>query len=441
VKRIALACLAGCASPPPSWHVSDGFLRDPDGRAVILRGVNISGAQKSSPYLDDKQPADYAHVHDDWGMNAVRFIMTWSAIEPDQGSYDDAYLDAVAVRVGWANDAGLSVVLDMHEDIYGEGFGFDGAPTWTCDAAYYAAFVPQNPWYLNSVDPNVEACIDNFYMSKDIRSHFVAAWRHVAARLAKQPGVIGFDALNEPPWGSYPIFKFEHDRLTPLYTDVVAAVRAEAPHWIAFLEPGASRNTGIATGLTAFSFGNVMYAPHSYDANAEGGAGFDPTHRQAILDNVAALADEAHTLHAGLWIGEYGGSSSAPGIVDYMTAQYDAAGAAAAGTMYWADDKGGDYSLFDAAGNEKPVLVGVIVRPYPERVAGTPISYAFDASTTTFTLTYSPSRGETVLAIPPRVYPTGFTVDCDGCEYHADGNELVVDTPPAGNPATISIHP
>ena len=34
----------------------------------------------------------------------------------------------VAERLCWAHDAGLVAVLDMHEDIYGEGFGFDGAP-------------------------------------------------------------------------------------------------------------------------------------------------------------------------------------------------------------------------------------------------------------------------------------------------------------------------
>ena len=169
--------------------------------------------------------------------------------------------------------------------------------------------------------------------------------------------MIGFDVLNEPNWGSYPIFAFEKDKLAPLYDQVVVAVRAVAPRWVAFLEPAASRNGGIATSLPIAPYPDVMYAPHSYDTTAESGGGFDPSHRQMILDNVADLAREAGDLHAGLWIGEYGGVAANPGIVDYMTDQYDAAGAVAGSTMYWSYDKSDGYSLLDADGNEKPDLV------------------------------------------------------------------------------------
>ena len=393
---LALAVVAGCGDdlvPPAQVH--DGFLHDAEGRAWILRGVNLSGTQKAAPYLDDKTPADYARVRDAWGFDAIRFVTTWSAIEPMPGVYDEAYLDGVAERLGWARDAGLAVVIDMHEDIYGEGFGFDGAPRWTCDEARYAAFVPKDPWFLNATNPNVMACVDDLFTRDDLRAHFTAAWRHVAERFAAEPAVIGFDVLNEPNWGTYPIFTFERDRLAPFYDQVVAAVREVAPHWVAFVEPGASRNVGIATSLPVPAYADVMYAPHSYDASAESGGGFDPAHRQMILDNVADLAGEAGQLGAGLWIGEYGGTATAPGIVAYMTAQYDAAGAVAAGTMYWSYDKGdGGYSLVDAAGDEKPELVGALVRPYPERVAGTPSSYAFDPATSTFELVYHPESGD-----------------------------------------------
>jgi endoglycosylceramidase len=368
--------------------------------------------------------------------------MTWAAVEPQPGVYNDAYLDAVAERLGWADDAGLTVVLDMHQDIYGEGFGFDGAPRWTCDEARYAAFVPREPWFINATDPNVIACVDGFYESEDLRAHFVAAWRHVAERLADRPAVIGFDVLNEPSWGSYPTFEFERDRLGPFYDDVVLAVREAAPSWVAFLEPSASRNLGFATTLPAPTFADVMYAPHSYDPMAENGEGFDPARRQVILDNVADLAYEAEQLGAGLWIGEYGGNAANPGIVDYMTAQYDAAAAVAGSTMYWSYDKSSGYGLLDVDGNEKPALLGALVRPYPERVAGIPIAYGFDPATSTFTVSYTPDgaiTAPTVIVVPTRVYPSGYTVECDGCAYEQAANQLTITTPPHDSPATIVI--
>jgi endoglycosylceramidase len=444
MSRVWIALLlVGCSSDPggipQSWHVSGGFLRDAQGRAVILRGVNLSGAQKSAPYIDDKQPADWQRIRNDWGMNAVRFVMTWAAVEPDEGRYDDAYLDKVAERMRWAQSYGLVVVIDMHEDIFGEGFGFDGAPRWACDEARYAAFVPTTPWFANAVDRNVMACVDDFYTRADRQQHFVAAWRHVAERLAAEPAVIGFDVLNEPLWGSYSILTFEHDRLAPLYHRVVTSVRTAAPTWVAFLEPAASRNAGVGTSLGAFPFANVMYSPHSYDSAAEGGGGFDPSHRQQILDNVANLAAEAKMLHAGLWIGEYGGVASAPGIVEYMTAQYDAAGQVAGSTMYWSYDASNGYGLLNPDGSEKTVLLGTLVRPYPERVAGNPISYAFDAATATFQFEYEPTLAlPTEIVVPQRVYPNGYRVDCGDCVYEKRPGELVITKAGSG---VVVVHP
>ncbi|MCW5802347.1 MAG: cellulase family glycosylhydrolase [Deltaproteobacteria bacterium] len=432
------------APAEPRWHVRDGFLRAPDGRAAILRGVNLSGAHKYAPYLDDKQPADYARVRDAWGMNAVRFLMTWAAVEPEPGRYDDAYLDAVAERLGWAHAAGLAVVLDMHQDIFGEGFGFDGAPRWACDEARYAAFVPKEPWYLSATDPNVMACVDELYMLPERRNRFIAAWRHVAERLAGAPAVVGFDPLNEPNWGTYPLFQFETDILAPFYGDIVATVREVAPAWVAFAEPSASRNVGFLTQLRELPFDNVVYAPHSYDQAAESGAGFDPAQRQKLLDYARDVAGEAQVLGAALWIGEYGGMVDAPNIGPYMTAQYDAAGSVAAGAMYWAYDKGGGYSILDADGHEKPALMDVIVRPFPTLVAGDPIAYAFDAAASRFTFTYTPDAAvasPTEISVPARVYPDGYTVDCGGCEHAIAGETVVVTRPPAARPATVTLAP
>ncbi|MEB2313546.1 MAG: cellulase family glycosylhydrolase [Sorangiineae bacterium] len=454
--RLALLALpfallaAGCggssddaAPAKPAWSVTGGFVRAPDGRAALLRGANLADAHKDRPYLGFHEPKDYQALVDVWGMNTIRFLVIWAAIEPEKGKYDEGYLDRVAERVGWARDAGLHVVIDMHQDVYGEGFGSDGAPRWTCDEARYEAFEPREQWFFNYLDENVQACIDDFYASAELQDHYAEAWRRVAARLKDDPAVVGFDVMNEPHWGSATIGDFEAQRLQPFYEKIVRAVRRVAPGWLAFLEPSASRNLGFATGLQPFPFEGVVYSPHSYNSAAEQGNGFSSSARTALLNNVAHLADEARELGAALWIGEYGGTTGSDGITEYMNANYDAAGAVAAANAYWSYDRGdGGYGMLQADGTPKPVLLDVLVRPVPEYVAGDPISFEYDVTTRRFTFSWRPDAridAPTVLTVPARVYPNGYDVDCDGCETEADGAKLTVTTAPRGEPAVITL--
>src|SRR5215471_16181231 len=127
-RALFFATLCACKSssaPPdtPGWHVAGGFVRDPDGRAVVMHGANIAGADKNAPYWDKKTQTDWQRARDEWGFNAARLVLVWAAIEPQRGVYDDAFVEAVATRVEWAKQADLLVVIDMHQDIYGEGFG------------------------------------------------------------------------------------------------------------------------------------------------------------------------------------------------------------------------------------------------------------------------------------------------------------------------------
>jgi endoglycosylceramidase len=366
---VATIASSGCDSSgnalvnhPAYWNVSHGFLRDADGRAVIMRGANVGN--KAKPYFDFHQPADFQRMRDAWGMNAVRFLVLWAGLEPSSGQYDDAYIEGIAQRVEWARAANLLVVLDMHQDVYGEGFslgGGDGAPLWTCDAASYATFKPADQWFLNVLSPEVTGCFDHFWSSADLKAHYAEGWRRVAQRLSQYDNVVGFDPMNEPYWGSEPYSGFEENTLQPFYIQVTQAVRTVAPHFVAFIEPSASRNLGIATGLSTFPFADVVYSPHSYDSSAERGDGFTDSHRAPLLANIAALSDEAKALGAALWVGEYGGYGN--GIVNYMIADYDGIGAVAGSSMYWSYSKGGGYSMLDANGDEVEPRVATHRRP------------------------------------------------------------------------------
>ncbi|MDP2343468.1 MAG: cellulase family glycosylhydrolase [Deltaproteobacteria bacterium] len=440
------ACAPDGETPQPAssspYSVRDGFVRDAEGRAVILRGVNLSGMHKNAPYLDFHAPEDFRLVRDGLGMNSLRFLIEWSAVEPTRGAYDDAYLDAVRERMDWARDAGLLVVLDMHQDLFGEGFaGGNGAPPWACDAARYAAYEPSEMWFLGYLEENVVACFDGFWNDTDLQDHYAKAYRHVAERLSDHPAIIGFDVMNEPWLGSYSIDDFEPRALQPFYERVVPQVRAAAPHWLAFLEPMSLSNLGRATRLEPFPFDDVVYAPHSYDNSAEQGEGFDAAKRDGILTKLQTLKAEAHALGAALWIGEYGGVADHPGITPYMDAEYDAFASVFAGSTYWDFSRGDGYGISNADGSEKPALWDVLVRPSPERIAGTPGSWAYDETTGTFTLSWlAAGVAPSLVHVPARAYPAGFVVDVSGGSAVVDGADVAVSAE-AGSDVVVVVRP
>ena len=137
---LTLASVSACSdSSGPGGAtepVEDGtyFMRDDDGRVVILRGMNIMSQAKGDPErLPNLTEEDVERYADLWGFNAVRYLIFWDAIEPSPGEYDQAYLDKTEERLDWfaAND--IAVILDMHQDVYAQYFCCDGAPMWAIE--------------------------------------------------------------------------------------------------------------------------------------------------------------------------------------------------------------------------------------------------------------------------------------------------------------------
>ncbi|MCC6749868.1 MAG: cellulase family glycosylhydrolase [Deltaproteobacteria bacterium] len=445
VGLASFGCVADDGVPPTRLAVRDGFLRDADGRAVILRGVNLSGEHKRTSRFAWHRAEDFRRVRTDWGLNAVRLLVAWAAVEPERGRIDRDYLERLAERVRWAEEAGLLVVLDLHQDVWGEGFPEgNGAPRWTCPEENYARHKVPELWLLAYATPEVTGCFDGFWRDGALQERYAEAWAAVARRLAGSRAVVGFDVMNEPHWGSHPVWSFEAARLQPFYERVSARVQAEAPHWLPFLEPAASRNMGLPTGLRPIAGRPFVYAPHSYDATAEQGLGFSEERRQAVVDHVAALAADARALGAPLWLGEYGGVAGHPGIAAYLDAEYAAAGAVAAGTMVWHYGKDAGYGLLDETGREKPELLASLVRPYPSRVAGRPRRYGFEPGARRFEVVFDPdpeSAAPTELVVPPRVYRAGYRVLCDGCVHEVDGDTLRIGQAPTSRPARVVLEP
>lgn len=232
---------------------------------VLLRGFNLGGDCKvpfgrggtnfPTDFSDHRDvsfvgrpfPLDQAEDHlgriAGWGMNCLRLLTTWEAVEhKGPGQYDTAYLDYLAEVVRLAGKHGLHVFIDFHQDVWSRMTGGDGAPGWTLEAAGLdfttfhdagAAHVmqynydyarggrqedryPMMTWANNYRQP-ANAIMWTLFFAGDVfapqfridgrsaqdffQSHYIGAMREVARRVAGMKNVLGFDTLNEPGSG------------------------------------------------------------------------------------------------------------------------------------------------------------------------------------------------------------------------------------------------
>ena len=212
---LGLVLAAAVAGSEAAARPGDGFARvegnwivDGQGRALILRGVNVAGSAKSPPFLP-WQTRDDIFALRDLGFNCVRYLIVWEAVEPTPGQYDDAHLEQVAERLTWCREAGLKVILDMHQDLYSRKYGGDGAPEWACLDDGIPPQVPGGSWFLIYFTPAVMRAFDNFWVNAagpgdvGIQDRFIAMWQHVASYFRDDTNIVGYDILNEPWYGQY----------------------------------------------------------------------------------------------------------------------------------------------------------------------------------------------------------------------------------------------
>ncbi len=202
-----LAGLVAGAAAAPVVRVDGSRFVDPHGRELILHGLNIvdkSPTWTDYPWVDE---GTYAQLQQ-WGFNCVRLGFTWASLEPEPGRYRPESIEALRRRVEWAGRHGLYVILDLHQDLYGQRFS-DGAPDWATltDGQPHAA--DGKVWsdaYVTS--RAVQTAMDNFYANRPgpggvgLQDRYAAAWREVARHFAGNPTVVGYDLMNEPFAGS-----------------------------------------------------------------------------------------------------------------------------------------------------------------------------------------------------------------------------------------------
>lgn len=481
--------LLGCDAP------HQAFVRDDRGRALVLHGLNVSSSAKGPTWHsgapsapDDGLPwiteADAHRISRDWGFNVARYLIFWQHVEPQPGVYDDAYLDQVAERLRWLDDAGVHVILDMHQDVYGKrdtggrAIGFNGAPQWATITDGQPFHFDASSWAFNYFQAAVLRAFDHFWdhdrgAHPELQDRYAAMWRHVALRFRDTPNVLGYDLMNEPFPGSSFGFDvpgplpirlgdpakqalWEANQLADFYRRVLGAIRTvDEDGWI-FVEPSAiGANEGSPAHLPKLDDPRpgeprIAYFPHYYSLLMSISGSYDRAVDTSIADWAETRRAEAKRMGAPLLIGEWGAGAEFSNHLANLEDTVAMADEVTSGWTYWSHDLGG-WGIVDGQNREVKAHADILVRAYPQRVAGTILAYAYDAKSRTFAMVWGDEpgvAGPTEIYVPARrFFPNGFDVELHdppgtwSTSWDAAREVLSVTTDPATAAHVIRIVP
>ena len=399
---------------------------DASGRTLQLRGFNVDK-------YDETTEADIRSIAAH-GFNLIRLDITWARLEPQPGRYDGAEMAKLQRLMDWADAAGLLVLVDFHQDVYGPAFGGgqDGIPAWaTRDDGLPFTPIPGN-WFDEYFEPSVEAAFTHLYDDADLRRAQTDFYIHVVSALEHHPSLLGYDLFNEPSGAvagdpTVPAnqiaasAKLEQGQLAAMYRRLIAAIRTvDTRSWL-FVEPTVLVGEGVPTQLPGFKDprrgpARLGYAPHFYDTDVENGADWDPSDGfiQAYTAAITAYP-AAHRLP--VVVGEWGPpDSDTPGNTELVQAQVTAMEGFATGWTMWYWGKGtGGYTPLDADGAPHPGDAPVFA-PYAAAVAGLPVRESFDPATGGYTLTFTADGRDyaTRIVLSGTAYPRGARISVSG---------------------------
>lgn len=430
-----VASAAAARTSLPLGHAGR-WITDPGGRVVIMHGTNM--VYKVPPYYPGAAgfgAGDAAFLRS-IGFNVVRVGVIFQALEPLPGVFDQAYLNHIARTAHILARHGIVSILDFHQDQYNQKFQGEGFPSW----AVQDGGLP-NPKlgfpHNYEGNPALQRAFENFWADMPgpggvgLQERYVAAWARVARRFRGNRSVLGYEIMNEPfPGSDYtscagPAGCPSSDaELTSLERKVDRKIRRIDPHTLVFQEPYVTFNFGYADHVGPLRDRHAVFAWHDYCL-----VGTTCSSNRTTMENAAAYV--ARTGEA-TFMTEYGATSSASAL-DQMVSLADQF------MVPWTEwaycecrDPTGSPDEGMVVNPRRPKrganlvrsILHALVEPYPQVVAGTPESWAFNRSTKTFRLRYSTARAGaagrflagaiTRIAVPRLVYGRGYSVRVAG---------------------------
>lgn len=460
---------------PPISHVSTSLV-DVTGRVVILHGLSIM--QKQSPFyltefynsdgMGGTLGEDWAKFYADNGFNLARVGISWAAVEPTPGNYDDSYILKIRDMTRMFNKYGVYVLLDFHQDGWSASFNGDMFPEWAANTILNG--VPQvnsNFPFPNSVweNPAVRAIWDNFWNNIPavndnigVQDRYINMYGHVVQFFKYEPNILAFESLNEPSpdintWiciGSPTLAQYRFlpgDILSscPSFFQTTyfqfkerlnAKIKSIDPiHMIADEPSFYEIMLPKIPIVPAPSNTKILMARQAYRSIA------NPNNTLALQQSQAI----AKSNNTGFIINEFGATIDALSSLPSIAAFYDQSQISWA---YFSFEQG--FDVRTATDNQSIIInrtlpptdsnidlprLQALVEPYPRVIAGTPISYQYDPIANAFNMSYSKigANGKEVLFllpteiyVPNRNYPNGYNVKVTGAYVISKPNASVL---------------
>ena len=456
------------AAEPPQLRREGRWLVDPQGRVVIVHGLNL--VWKHAPYVPPATKAGFRGRDARWfkrhGFNGARVGTLWAGLTPDEpGVEDPTYgkrwqrvMDQLAQRRIW-------MMLDAHQDQWHETYGGEGVPDWAVirPAPYNESPPVVAPFPTGYWTPEVSTVFDNFWADQDnLLTGWVDAWRIAAARWAQQPYFMGYDLLNEPwmgrEWstcladGCQPSYAQE---LQPAMDRARAAIRETDPDNLVWWEPqqfagGQKLDTfyEAVPGEEQLGFSWHNYCPDVFFESQGFPFGDVENCWEFARDRNQHALDQAAEMNAVPLMSEWGATDNKRAIeIDAAVADEHLMGWTHWAYKFWNDPTtaDGDQGLFRDDADPRSVKkqkLRRLVRTYAQATAGTPLKMHFDHTDGSFVLRYQPDPGLTAptrIFVSPLHYPRGYDVRVVGGRVVDQAVRRVLVEPSGTDPVTVRI--
>jgi len=482
VVYLAAICLAGDVKVSLDRKVPHGqVMIDKYGRTRLFHGVNA--VYKVPPYYPTPTGWDTtstlsekdAAFLQDWGFNMVRLGVMWPGLMPEADKFDEQYLSVIHQIVDTLNSHGISVLIDLHQDLGGRMLCGEGFPDWAVipDAAKHPF-----PWPIFNKEfdkdehgyPKIEECLQKsfaeYYLTEavgaafqalydntnGIRDQFSKFWGKIAESFRDTPGVLGYEIINEPFAGDIwhnPLLivpgHADKVNLYPMYMDAANAIRKNDNETVIFFEKT------IVNAIGALGFPTVpggddyrdrsVYSWHNYCGTVDR-SGNPRSFLVCEGEQEVQWAQDLHDIdvtQCGSFLTEFGAvSGNNTKSLEDLEWVVDSADKALQSWAYWQYKSFIDIttasnereSFYWSDGSLQTDKVDVLSRVYARAIEGVPTSMSYDRKKGTFSLVYQSIRAASDDAAT-EIYVAPLTV--------RQGKQINVDVIPE-NSATVTFN-